>query len=166
MERWDTYFKDGSKSDLVVTKGTKLPAGHYHIVVETLIRHTDGTYLVMQRDLNKKEFPGLYEGSAGGSLIAGETKVAGAIREVREETGLIINSVTPTYYFIDESKGVISQGYIASISGNKDIKYLKGETISHKWLTLKELKTFILSEAYNPEHRKRLKTYLDTLKDK
>lgn len=165
MEYWDTYFKDGSKSGLIVKKGEKLPPGHFHIIVETLVKHRDGTYLVMQRDYNKKEYPGLYEGSAGGSLISGETKVEGAIREVREETGLIINEVSPTYYFMSEEDGVISQGYIAQISGNKDITYLKGETINHKWLTLKELKVFILTAEYNKAHASRLKTYLDTLKD-
>lgn len=165
MEYWDTYFKDGSKSGLIVKKGEKLPPGHFHIIVETLVKHCDGTYLVMQRDYNKKEYPGLYEGSAGGSLISGETKVEGAIREVREETGLIINEVSPIYYFMSEEDGVISQGYIAIISGTKDITYLKGETINHKWLTLKELKAFILTAEYNKAHASRLKTYLDTLKD-
>lgn len=59
------------------SKGDKLPPGHFHIIVETLVKHSDGTYLVMQRDYSKKEYPGLYEGSAGGSLISGETKKKG-----------------------------------------------------------------------------------------
>lgn len=68
------------------SKGDKLPPGHFHIIVETLVKHTDGTYLVMQRSFTKEEAPGRYEGSAGGSVLAGETKTEAAIREVLEET--------------------------------------------------------------------------------
>ena len=57
----------------------------------------------MQRSYDKKEYPGKYEGSCGGSIKAGETKEEGAIREVFEESGLVINEVTPTYYFIPVS---------------------------------------------------------------
>ncbi|MDY0214719.1 MAG: NUDIX hydrolase [Bacilli bacterium] len=163
MEYWDLYTKAGQKSAIVIPKGQKIPHGLFHIVVETLIKHEDGTYLVMKRDYNKVEFPGLYEGSAGGSLISGETKEEGAIREVKEETGLIITEVFPTYYFVNDETRAINQGYIAYIKGKKDIVYLKGETIDHKWLSLPELKEFIKSKDYNPKHSQRLATYLETL---
>lgn len=164
MELWDAYTRDGIKTNIKVQKGSKMPEGLFHIIVETLVKHEDGTYLVMQRDFSKAEYPGKYEGSAGGSVISGETKIEGAIREVAEETGLIIARVFPTYYFVYEHSGAINQGYIAYIKGPKDITYLKGETINHKWLTLDELMLFVKSDAYNPSHGARLITYLETIK--
>ena len=166
MEKWDLYTKDDKKTGKIVDKGALIPEGYYHIIDETLIKHTDGTYLVMQRSYDKKEYPGKYEGSCGGSIKAGETKEEGAIREVFEESGLVINEVTPTYYFIQKDVPAINQGYLAIISAkDKTIKYQKEETINHKWLTLKELKAFIKSDEYNESHASRLVTYLDSLNE-
>lgn len=165
MEYWDLYDTEEKHLNIVHSREDKeLPKGAFHIVVETLIRHTDGTYLLMQRDYNKQSNPGLYEASAGGSVLSGETKVAGAIREVREETGIVITSVTPIYYFIEES--AIKQGYLAHYSGDKqNIVYQQGETINHKWLTLNEFKKFVETKQYNPSHRERIRSYLITIKE-
>jgi len=165
MELWDLYYRDETPSGQTISKRyTNMPEGLFHIIVETLVKHTDGTYLVMQRSFTKEEAPGRYEGSAGGSVLAGETKTEAAIREVLEETALIITEVTPTYYFINDDRGVINQGYVAVTSSPKtSVTYLDGETINHKWLTLSELKAFITTDAYNQSHRKRLETYLGTI---
>lgn len=164
MEKWDLYTKDEIKTGKTINKGSAIPHGYFHIIVETLIKHTDGTYLVMQRAFTKKEYPGKYEGSCGGSVLAGESKEEGAIREVFEESGLVINEVTPTYYFVEDDTQSIKQGYVALIN-NKDkrIKYRPDETINHKWLTLSELKAFVKSEIYNESHARRLLTYIETL---
>lgn len=58
MEKWDLYTKDEKKTGKIVDKGALIPEGYYHIIVETLIKHTDGTYLVMQRSYDKKNIPG------------------------------------------------------------------------------------------------------------
>lgn len=166
MEKWDLYTKDEVKTGKTINKGEKIPEGFYHIVVETLIKHTDGTYLVMQRSFDKKEYPGKYEGSCGGSIVAGESKESGAIREVFEESGISVTEVVPTYYFVRSAVNVINQGYLAITDvKNKDIKYQREETINHKWLTLEELKTFIKSNEYNASHASRLSTYLDTVRE-
>ena len=48
-----------------------IPDGFYHLVCEIIVKHTDGTYLLMQRDLNK-HYGGMWEATAGGSAVAGE----------------------------------------------------------------------------------------------
>lgn len=56
---WDLYDRNEVKTGQSITKRfDNIPAGSFHIVVETLVKHTDGTYLVMQRDTNKKNHPG------------------------------------------------------------------------------------------------------------
>lgn len=168
MEYWDLYDINEVKTGQQIAKSYDfLPRGTFHIVVETLVQHADGTYLVTQRALTKLEHPGKYEGSAGGSVLAGETKEEAAVREVFEETALKVTLLQKTYYFINEVRGVISQGYLATTAQDKNtISYAKSETINHKWLTLEELIAFAKSEVYNSAHRKRLLSYLLRLSDK
>lgn len=168
MEYWDLYDRNEVKTGQQIAKTYgALPAGFFHIIVETLVRHSDGTYLTTQRALTKREYPGKYEGSAGGSVLAGETKEEAAVREVKEETALDVKLLHETYYFIDEERGVISQGYLAETSQDKKtISYAKSETISHKWLKLDEFIAFVQSEEYNESHRSRLLGYLLELSKK
>lgn len=164
MEIWDAYYEDKTFAHQTLIKGEKIPRGLFHLIAETLVRHTDGTYLVMQRDLSKADNPGLFEGSAGGSILSGETAEEGALREVREETGLQAKTVTSIYEFTYQKEGVIALGFLTIVSCDKNsVKYQKGETIAHKWLTLAELRSFIKSREYNSSHAKRLETYLNTL---
>ncbi len=88
MEIWDAYKKDGSLAGCDLYRGKSIPEGLFHIVSEVLVRHIDGTYLLMQRDWNKKGYPGLFDASARGSILKGETPYQGAVRELKEETGI------------------------------------------------------------------------------
>ena len=74
---------------LVHEEQDKIPAGGYHLVCEVLVRNTDGTYLLMKRDPTKPLFPNMWKATAGGSALQGESAVEGALRELREETGVI-----------------------------------------------------------------------------
>lgn len=50
----------------VLIRGEPIPEGLYHIVVEVLAVHQDGSVLLTRRDYNKGGYPGLWESSAGG----------------------------------------------------------------------------------------------------
>jgi 8-oxo-dGTP diphosphatase len=52
----------------------------------------DGDVLLMQRSLRTRIFPGRYNG-IGGHLERGEDPLTGALREIGEETGLIVRDV-------------------------------------------------------------------------
>ena len=45
-------------------RGNPIPDGLFHIVSEVLVKHKDGSILVMQRDWHKEEHAGLFEASA------------------------------------------------------------------------------------------------------
>ena len=113
----------------------------------------DGTILLMQRDLRKPYFPGLYEASAGGAVLAGESPYDAAIRELREETGIEVEKLEQIYKCV--SKGVIFYGYLCTTNCDKNsIKLQEGETISYLWLTKEEFLKFIESDKYVPTHKK------------
>lgn len=73
MELWDAYREDGTFAGCNLVRGEVIPEGLFHLVSEVIVRHEDGMFLLMQRDLIKPNFPGLYEASAGGSAVVGRT---------------------------------------------------------------------------------------------
>lgn len=88
LELWDAYDNQFNKLDnIVLVRGDEIPDGIYHLVCEIAVRHTDGQYLLMQRD-KRKHFGGMWELTAGGSALKGELPLECAVRELREETGI------------------------------------------------------------------------------
>ena len=93
MEIWDGYRIDGSLAGVDIVRGEPIPRGIYFLMVEILVRHTDGDYLLMHRDTRKKAFAGYLEATAGGAALKGEDPYTAALRELKEETG-----ITPADY--------------------------------------------------------------------
>lgn len=88
MEKWDACNESMNRIEgMSIVRGEPIPNGYFHLVCEILVRHTDGSYLLMQRD-TRKPFGGLWEASAGGSALQGESPKECAIRELEEETGI------------------------------------------------------------------------------
>ena len=85
MELWDAYDKNEVKLGFDLIRGESIPDNVYHIVCDTIVRHRDGDYLLMQRDLDKEGWPGFWEAGAGGSALKGETPQECAKRELLEE---------------------------------------------------------------------------------
>ena len=84
MELWDAYDKDFQKiAGKTLVRGELIPQGLYHLVCDIIVRHADGAYLLMQRD-PRKPWGGMWEATAGGSALAGETPLECAARELRE----------------------------------------------------------------------------------
>ena len=70
MEIWDAYDKDFQKlPDVSLIRGEAVPEGMYHLVSDIIVRHVDGSYLLMQRD-KRKPFGGMWEATAGGSPLS------------------------------------------------------------------------------------------------
>ena len=138
MELWDAYDRDGNLTGETLMRGEPVPDGRYHLVGCVLVRHTDGDYLLMRRDLNKKTFPGYYEASVGGSVMKGETAMQGALRELQEETGIVAQTLTPYYNARDAH--CIYRAFICETDWPKDqITLQEGETIAYLWVSREKL---------------------------
>ena len=88
MELWDAYDKDFRKiQGITLIRGEAIPEGIFHLVCDVIVRHADGSYLLMQRD-KRKHFGGMWEATAGGSAIQNESPLECAARELQEETGI------------------------------------------------------------------------------
>lgn len=89
MELWDLYDKDRIPLGITHERGKPIPAGAYHLSVHIAIFTPDGRMLVQRRSPDKKHWGGLWDMSAAGSVLAGESSAEGAARELYEELGLI-----------------------------------------------------------------------------
>lgn len=164
MEIWDGYNEDGRLAGCDLIRSQPIPFGLYHLVSEVLVQHTDGSYLLMQRDFNKKGYPGMYEATAGGSVLKGETPICGAMRELEEETGIASSQLVQIYNYVNKDNNTIYYGYLCITDCEKSsVTLQKGETISYRWLPKEEFFTFLYSKEYIQAHRERLDSYLRTI---
>lgn len=146
-EIWDAYDKDGNLLGFDLVRGEKFPNGVYHMVAEIYTITNDNEVLLTKRNPNKPW--GLKWEITGGSLLKGETPLQGAVRELKEETGIealeenlkMIYSYTlwPTIYkcylhFIDkESTKVILS---------------PDETIDYKYMMYDDFVNYINTDDY------------------
>jgi 8-oxo-dGTP pyrophosphatase MutT (NUDIX family) len=163
MEIWDGYKEDGSPAGCDLVRGEPIPAGLFHIVSEVLVKHTDGSYLLMQRDWNKIGYPGLFEAGASGSILKGENAYEGAIRELREETGIKTDELTHIF-IINDLNNTIFYGYLCVTDCEKSgIVFQEGETISNLWLERDEFLSFMDSENFVQPQKNRWMQYFGKL---
>ena len=90
MELWDLYNENRELVGSDHVRGEKLPEGCYHIVVHVWIRNSRGEYLISQRSADRPSHPLEWE-CVGGSVLAGESSLEGALRETREEVGVTLD---------------------------------------------------------------------------
>lgn len=159
VEIWDAYDQEGRLTGRELVRGEPIPEGLYHLVCEILVRHVDGDYLLMQRDLRKKGYPGFWEATAGGSALKGEDALACARRELREETGIVAESFTEIGRYV--SRDTIYQQYLCVTDCDKAAVTLQeGETIAFRWVTEAAFADFVNSDAMIEVQRVRYEPYL------
>ena len=162
LEIWDGYNQKEELFGIDLIRGEEIPKDVYHLVVEVLIQHIDGDYLLMKRDFNKDLWPGFYEATAGGSVLKGETVQQAISREAFEETGVTVKNLK----LINKqtSHPAIFYSYLSIVDCDKDsIKFQEGETIAYKWLNQKDFIKFMTSNESITTQRNRLMTHLDTI---
>ncbi len=142
MELWDGYTSDYEKIDgvvLVRDDRAGIPEGIYHLVCDILVRHKDGTYLLMKRD-PRKTHGGMWEASAGGAALQGEDPIACATRELREETGILGKEFQEIGRDRNEVAHSIFVLYLCETEQDKDsVTLQEGETVDYKWVTFEEM---------------------------
>lgn len=141
-EFWDLYDRNLNPLGKTLERiGDTVPEkGEFHIVVNILSINKDGKILITKRHPDKT-YGNMWEIS-GGSVLAGETAIDGAVRELYEETGLKAKPSELIYMgqIIRDHSGCIHNFYI--YNGNfcdDDIVLQDGETVDFKLVTPKEL---------------------------
>ena len=135
IEIWDAYDRKFSKiENIKLVRGEVIPDGMYHLVCEIIVKHEDGTYLLMQRDF-AKHYGGLWELTAGGSALADETPIECAIRELKEETGIIASDLFEIGRVVHDGRHSLYVVYLCTTNWDKNAVTLQeGETINYRWV--------------------------------
>ena len=138
MERWDAYDSHFQKVEgVTLIRGEPIPEGLYHLVCDILVRHRDGTYLLMQRD-RRKHYGGMWEATAGGSALQNETPLECAVRELREETGIFSRELTEVGRV--QSGNTVYVEFLCVTDCRKDsVRLQEGETIAYQWVSKEQL---------------------------
>jgi len=142
MELWDAYDANFNKIEgvtLVRGEEPSFPDDVFHLVCDILVRHIDGTYLLMQRD-PRKHYGGMWEASAGGSALQGETPLDAARRELAEETGIVASDLIEVGRITDKSKHSVYAEYLCITDWDKNnIRLQESETVDYRWVRASEL---------------------------
>lgn len=155
MELWDAYYSDRTLAGVELRRGEPIPEGLWHLACEVLVRHTDGDYLLMQRDFSKPNYPGYFEASAGGSALKGETALECARRELQEECGITRGDFEPIGDYDSVEDQTLFSAFLCTTDWDKSAICLQeGETIAYKWVSEAEFIDFINS-ADAVEHQRR-----------
>ena len=161
MEIWDAYDRNLEKIEgMTLVRGEKIPEGVYHLVCDIIVRHTDGEYLLMQRD-SRKHYGGMWEATAGGSALQGESPLDCAIRELREETGIRAEYLEEVGRVRAAGHNAIYCEFLCITDCKKDSIILQeGETSAYNWVTQDELLSMKREELVT----QRMQNFVDDLK--
>ena len=135
MELWDAYDENFNLIEgVTLTRGEKIKDGIFHLVCDIIVRHTDGDYLIMQRD-ERKHYGGMWEATAGGSAFAGESPLQCAARELLEETGIRADTLTEVGRVVDIECHSAYVEYLCVTDCDKNaVKLQDGETSDFRWV--------------------------------
>jgi len=147
MEKWDAYDSRLNKiEDLTLIRGEKIPEGVFHLVSDIVVQHTDGSFLIMQRD-PRKHLGGMWELTAGGSALQGEDPLSCAVRELQEETGIAAEKPVEIGRVLHHGHQTWYVEYLCTTDTDKDaITLQEGETSGYKWVTGGELRNMTRDE--------------------
>lgn len=87
VELWDVLDKNGNNTGRKQERGW-LGDGNYHLIVHVWIINQKGEFLISKRTSNKR-WPDMWACTIG-SAVAGDNSLTTAIKETKEELGVIL----------------------------------------------------------------------------
>ena len=158
-ELWELFDIDGNSSGITIKRKEKIPEGLYHIAADIWIKDTDGKILLTKRHPDKL-WGGLWEPS-GGAVCAGESPEAGAVRELFEEVGIMLDPSDLTFIRRHVTEQCIMFTYTAVVAAGTAVVMQPEEVVDNKWITKEELDA--LEGAIVPSVWERYLDYRDLL---
>ena len=143
MEYWDLY--DAEKRPLGRThrRGEPLPEGAFHLGADIWTVNPRGEILLTLRAPEKDDLPNEWENTCG-SVLAGETPLEGALRELREETGIVARPDELELLSAHCDGNTFGHSYLLRRDvAIGDLIFQPGETVAARWVTPAELDALV-----------------------
>ncbi|HNX60204.1 MAG TPA: NUDIX domain-containing protein [Spirochaetota bacterium] len=103
-EYFDILNPDGTSAGYSFPRSRVHREGLWHRSAHIWVCDRHGRILLQRRALDKDTHPGLWDISAAGHLSAGEPSIDAAVREIREELGLVIPPSRIIFRFTDREE--------------------------------------------------------------
>ena len=134
IELFDMYDVNRKPLGHTHPRGVPIKKGEYHIVVQVCVLDGKGCLLMTKRHPGKID-GNLWEVTAG-SALAGEDSMTGALRELREETGLIVEKEQLKRLYTRTGHDFFLDSYIVRLDQNGEdvsLTMQEGETVDYIW---------------------------------
>lgn len=146
-EYWDLFDEQRVYVGKTHLRGDRMPEGLYHLVVHAWIMDVEGRFLISQRQKGRTDE--LKWERTGGSVLAGETSLEGALREVKEELGLDLSKVTPIFLksVKREQWHDFYDAWLFIVKADElQVKINPVEVKTYRWVCISELKDMEASD--------------------
>jgi len=164
MQLWDAYRRDGSRAGIDLTPGEPIPEDLYHAVVETVVRHRDGSFLLTRRAETDQLYPNLCLPGTVGDVVKNETFAMAARRLLESDASIESIQVEPMYRVLDHETHTLYVGFLHTTGAVKDSLTPNADVISeYNWVTPKELRKAAKEGQFPEELLQRLIPYLSRL---
>lgn len=150
MERWDVFDRDRRPTGQILQRGAEHDSSICQLVIHVCLFNDQGKLLIQRRSLNKKGYPGYWDFSVGGGVLAGETVREAARREVREELGIdvcVSEAAAVTLAF----PGGFDDYFLVDWNGEiHDLKLQPEEVMDARWASCEEILSMVENETFAP----------------
>lgn len=159
MELLDLYDINRKPLGITMQRHGFQPKNTFRLVVHICIFSSDGKLLCQRRTANKKVYPDLWDLSCGGCVDSGETSAQGAIRETREELGVVLPEDILPSLTVHFNYGFDDVYCVTMDLDENGIIMQKEEVAEVKYLTKNQIYKLLDSNAFVPYD----KSYIDYL---
>ena len=166
-EEWDICNENGEPTGFIIERADamELGEGMFHKVVSIYCITPDEKILITQRSIAKSH-PHRWEVTCG-SVLAGESEREGAVRELKEETGLSITEkdLIPMYKYTDKKRHCVYYGYMIRVeSDDIPIELEPDETDSYKFMPLDDFFEFAATDDFARSESERLEHFKNEIR--
>ncbi|QBF34370.1 NUDIX domain-containing protein [Mycoplasmopsis phocirhinis] len=152
MEYLDIYDDERNKTGQTTTRGHITNKNNNLLAVFIVVFNHEGKMLIQKRSPDKFISPGVWDLSAGGAVLSGESSFQGAYREAMEEIGYRLDSTRKKPVFSEYYSTFIVDYYLAQTDWDlSKFKIQKEEVDEIKYCDLSEIETLMQKKLFR-EH--------------
>ena len=141
-EYWDVYDRNRVLTGKTIKRGNPFGENEFYVCCEVWIVNSKNQMLVTQRHPDKKA-GGQWE-FTGGGVLAGETTLLAAAREVKEELGVRLDETEFELHEVYKRRNYFMDIYVVRKDfKDEEIILDKNEVVDWTWLSKSEIEQFI-----------------------